>query len=85
MQTECGHLFCRECLEPVLKRRRPICPLDKEDISQEGVRIIPSLKTCTLTLILYFQTECGCLLSFRYFQTMPVGGKFLILMSIVTL
>lgn len=37
VQTECGHLFCRECLEPVLKRRHPICPLDKEEITQEGI------------------------------------------------
>ncbi len=36
VQTECGHLFCRDCLEPVLKRRHPICPLDKEEITQEG-------------------------------------------------
>lgn len=37
VQTECGHLFCRECLEPVLRRRRPICPLDKEEITREGI------------------------------------------------
>ena len=36
VQTECGHLFCTDCLEPVLKRRHPICPLDKEEITQEG-------------------------------------------------
>ncbi len=36
VQTECGHLFCRDCLEPVLKQRHPICPLDKEEITQEG-------------------------------------------------
>ena len=38
VQTECGHLFCKGCLDPVLKQRRPICPLDKEDISLDGVR-----------------------------------------------
>jgi len=37
VQTECGHLFCKECLEPVLKRRRPICPLDQEDITADNV------------------------------------------------
>ena len=37
VQTECGHLFCKECLSPVLRRRRPICPLDQEAISQDGV------------------------------------------------
>ncbi len=37
VQTECGHLFCKECLEPVLKRRCPICPLDQEDITAENV------------------------------------------------
>ena len=40
VQTECGHLFCKDCLEPVLKRRQPICPLDKEDITPGGVRIL---------------------------------------------
>ena len=37
VQTECGHLFCRECLDPVLKRKRPICPLDKEDINADSI------------------------------------------------
>jgi len=37
VQTECGHLFCKECLDPVLQRRRPICPLDQEAISQDKV------------------------------------------------
>ena len=46
VQTECGHLFCRGCLEPVLKRRRPICPLDKEEISLEGVSF-SLLTSCT--------------------------------------
>ncbi len=32
VQTACGHLFCKECLGPVLKRKRPICHLDKEEI-----------------------------------------------------
>ena len=36
VQTECGDLFCRDCLEVVLKKRHPICPLDKEEITQEG-------------------------------------------------
>ena len=37
VQTECGHRFCKECLEPVLKRRHPTCPLDKEEILQKGI------------------------------------------------
>ena len=37
VQTECGHLFCRECLDPVLKRKRPICPIDKEEIHQDSI------------------------------------------------
>ena len=37
VQTECGHLFCKECLSPLLRGRRPICPLDQEAISQDGV------------------------------------------------
>ena len=45
VQTECGHLFCKECLSPVLRRRRPICPLDQEAITQDGVS---QLLLCTL-------------------------------------
>ncbi len=37
VQAECGHLFCKECLEPVLKRRCQICPLDQEDITAENI------------------------------------------------
>jgi len=37
VQTECGHLFCKDCLDPVLRRRRPICPLDQEPITQDGI------------------------------------------------
>ncbi|KAL5491325.1 hypothetical protein EMCRGX_G016589 [Ephydatia muelleri] len=33
VQTECGHLFCRGCLEPVLATPHPVCPIDKSDIS----------------------------------------------------
>ena len=48
VQIECGHLFCRECFDPVLRSRRPICPIDKEEISAEGVRSRFSLlTTCT--------------------------------------
>ena len=32
MQTECGHLFCKGCLEPVLEGPNPVCPIDKSDI-----------------------------------------------------
>jgi hypothetical protein len=37
MQTECGHIFCKECLEPALSHRPPLCPLDKEPISRESI------------------------------------------------
>ena len=37
VQTECGHLFCRECLDPILKRKRPICPIDKEEINPDSI------------------------------------------------
>ena len=37
VQTECGHLFCRECLDPMLKRKRPICPLDQEEINPDSI------------------------------------------------
>ena len=38
VQTECGHRFCRGCLETVLEKMRPLCPLDRGEISLHGVR-----------------------------------------------
>lgn len=36
-KVECGHIFCRECLDAVLKTRQPpVCPLDKKEIT-DGV------------------------------------------------
>ena len=40
VQTECGHLFCRGCLEPILDGPNPLCPLDKTTISREEVSIV---------------------------------------------
>ena len=39
MQTECGHLFCKDCLEQILKLRPPLCPLDNDPVSREGVSV----------------------------------------------
>ena len=36
-QTECGHLFCKDCLEPLFTSINPHCPIDKERISREEV------------------------------------------------
>ena len=37
MQTACGHLFCRGCLEPVLEGPNSVCPVDKTSISKDMV------------------------------------------------
>lgn len=37
MQTECGHLFCSDCLDPILNKPRPLCPVDQEPISHDTV------------------------------------------------
>ena len=37
MQTECGHLFCKDCVEPVFLESQPLCPVDREPISREDV------------------------------------------------
>ena len=39
VQTECGHLFCKDCLEPILRKRRPMCPIDQEELSREEVSV----------------------------------------------
>ena len=40
MQTECGHLICKGCLEPVLEGPNPACPIDKISISRNEVMLI---------------------------------------------
>ena len=40
VQTECGHLFCKGCLEPVLEGPNPVCPIDKISISRNEVMLI---------------------------------------------
>ena len=66
VQTECGHLFCKECLSPVLRRRRPICPLDQEAITQDGVS---QLLLCTLQSVDYWKqlTQCRTITSSRIY------------------
>ena len=32
MQTPCGHRFCQQCIESVLRSSQPICPLDREQL-----------------------------------------------------
>lgn len=73
LQTECGHLFCKDCLEPILKSRRPLCPVDQEPISKEGVRELPYH---------YLIIFCVCT---RHFQIMHVGEKYSIYQFIVSI
>ena len=42
VQTECGHLFCKGCLEPILATPNPECPLDRSAIyaDQVGVALL---------------------------------------------
>ena len=37
LQTECGHLFCKECLDPIFQSANSRCPVDNELITREGV------------------------------------------------
>ena len=39
VQTECGHLFCKGCLEPVLEVPNPVCPVDKSDIADKVLKL----------------------------------------------
>ncbi|XP_065181189.1 TNF receptor-associated factor 5-like [Sycon ciliatum] len=32
MQTPCGHRFCRDCIAPVLKGKKPLCPVDRKQL-----------------------------------------------------
>ena len=42
VQTECGHLFCRVCMEQVLSSSQTVCPVDKTIVTERMVRL------CTL-------------------------------------
>ena len=70
MQAECGHLFCKGCLDTVLKRRRPICPLDKEEISQDGVRKM-SENSFHLTCSYKYSVQVHSLVSTNIFADIP--------------
>ena len=61
VQTECGHLFCRECLDPILKRKRPICPIDKEEINPDSIFPDNACRREILNLEVYCNfTASGC-------------------------
>ncbi|XP_020902535.1 TNF receptor-associated factor 3, partial [Exaiptasia diaphana] len=34
MQTECGHRFCASCIDPILRKPNPHCPLDGEPLTE---------------------------------------------------
>lgn len=57
VQTDCGHLFCRGCLEPVLEGPNPVCPADKTSISKDTVHVSVGLcsmySNCTFIHALY--------------------------------
>ena len=56
MQTECGHLFCKGCLEPVLEGPNPVCPIDKTSISRNEVRFI----VCGVCVCVCVRGVCVC-------------------------
>eukprot|EP00731_Ephydatia_muelleri_P015032 Em0008g752a len=61
VQTECGHLFCRGCLEPILDGPNPLCPLDKTAISTAGVFPDNACKREILSLDVYCDaSKNGC-------------------------
>ncbi|KAL5491326.1 hypothetical protein EMCRGX_G016596 [Ephydatia muelleri] len=61
VQTECGHLFCRGCLEPILDGPNPLCPLDKTPISAAGVFPDNACKREILSLDVYCDaSKNGC-------------------------
>ena len=43
VQTECGHLFCKGCLERVLQGSHPACPVDNTALSEQMVSVFPAL------------------------------------------
>ena len=54
VQTECGHLFCRACLEPVLRSHNPLCPIENSPVSRDTVRTPPpTLLTYRTSLYTY--------------------------------
>ena len=59
--TDCGHDFCRDCLDPILKSKTPICPLDKEELSVDESFLDRARRREILNLEIYCQfVNGGC-------------------------
>ena len=56
VQTECGHLFCKLCLEPILLQPNPRCPVDQESISRNEVSGVLS---CLVLFSRFDGIPCG--------------------------
>lgn len=34
--SDCGHRFCRDCLQGIMRSDHPVCPNDRREIEEEG-------------------------------------------------
>ncbi|XP_068725653.1 TNF receptor-associated factor 6-like isoform X2 [Montipora capricornis] len=34
--SDCGHRFCRDCLQQIVRSDHPVCPNDRQEIEEEG-------------------------------------------------
>eukprot|EP00731_Ephydatia_muelleri_P015063 Em0008g783a len=61
VQTECGHLFCRACLEPVLRSHNPLCPIENSPVSRDTAFPDNACKREILALEVYCDNkDSGC-------------------------
>lgn len=71
-QTSCGHRFCKNCLEPLLRSPSLRCPVDGDTISEKGSfrdkcceREVLDLRCCCL----YADRNCDWKGEFRHLKT----------------
>ena len=83
VQTECGHLFCRGCLETALTGDHRVCPVDNNEICKSNVCLPALLIVLSKCRNYMYRAGVQCILNYkssrsirRFFMTLHVRGRF---------